>query len=82
MHIQLTDNMDFNRIKLYKLNEEHQQAIFRSGAHVHSRKLVVSFGYVPEGVENILTYHTFSNRNQLIARLNSIKDKIGPLKVN
>lgn len=77
MLVTLTDNEKLNRIKLYKLNEEHGQAIFRSGAHVSPRKLVVNFGYVPEGLEKTLTYKRFHNKNSLIAILNRIKSKIG-----
>jgi hypothetical protein len=57
--ITLTDNEKLNSIKLYKLNEEHGQSIYRSGANVNKGKIVISFGYVPQGVENILSYRTF-----------------------
>ncbi|MBZ2165211.1 hypothetical protein [Methanobacterium spitsbergense] len=77
MQINLTDNDRLNKVKLYKLNEEHQQAIFRSGAHVKPGKLVISFGYVPQGIEDILTYKTFNNKNQLNAYLNVNRDNIG-----
>lgn len=58
--ITLTDNKLLNELKLYKLNEEHEQAIFRSGAHVQNGKIVIVFGYVPEDVTNILEYSKFS----------------------
>ncbi len=58
--ITLTDNTLLNELKLYKLNEEHGQAIFRSGAHVQNGKIVISFGYVPEDITNLLKYNTFS----------------------
>lgn len=77
MQINLTDNENLNKVKLYKLNEEHEQAIFRSGAHIHPGKLVVNFGYVPMGVEEKLNYKKFSHDNVLIALLSRIKDKIG-----
>ena len=54
-----SDNEPLNEIKLYKLNEEHGQAIFRSSAHIQENKIVVVFGFVPFGVENILDYRTF-----------------------
>jgi len=58
--ITLTDNTLLNELKLYKLNEEHGQAIFRSGAHVQNGKIVIAFGYVPEDVTNLLQYNKFS----------------------
>lgn len=58
--ITLTDNVLLNELKLYKLDEEHGQAIFRSGAHVQNGKIVIAFGYVPEYVTNILEYNKFS----------------------
>lgn len=72
MQINLSDNEKLNHVKLYKLNEEHQQAIFRSGAHIKPGKLVVSFGYVPQGVEEILTYKTFNTKHQLLGLLSRI----------
>jgi hypothetical protein len=54
-----SDNKLLNEIKRYKLNEEHGQAIFRSGAHVKEKKIVIVFGFVPDGVENILDYRNF-----------------------
>ena len=64
MQINLSDNEKLNYVKSYKLNEEHQQAIFRSGAHIKPGKIVVSFGHVPEGVEEILTTkHLIQNIN-------------------
>ena len=57
--ITLSDNTLLNELKLYKLNEEHGQAIFRSGAHVQNGKIVIVFGYVPEDVTNILEYNKF-----------------------
>lgn len=77
MLVNLTDNEKLNRVKLYKLNEEHQQAIFRSGAHIQPGKLVVNFGYVPKGVEKVLKYGKFFTKNQLIGRLGRIKDYLG-----
>lgn len=58
--LNFTDNKKLNAVKLYKLNEEHEQAIFRSGALVDEGKIVIVFGYVPKGIENKLDYRTFS----------------------
>lgn len=77
MQVNLTDNENLNRVKLYKLNEEHQQAIFRSGANIHPGKLVVSFGYVPDGVDEILDYGKFATNQGLIGHLGRRKGKIG-----
>lgn len=59
MRMTFSDNEKLNLIKEYKLHEEHGQAIYRSGAHVKDRKIVIAFGFVPEGVENILSYSKF-----------------------
>lgn len=56
MQMNFSDNDELNLIKEYKLHEEHGQAIFRSGAHVKDGKIVISFGFVPKGVENLLNY--------------------------
>lgn len=61
LRINLSDNEKLNQVKLYKLYEEHQQAIFRSGANVYPGKMVVVFGYVPLGVEEVLDYRTFNS---------------------
>lgn len=68
----LSDNEDFNMIKLYKLNEEHEQAIFRSGANIKPDKIVINFALTPEGTEKKLKYREFKNNNQLIAHLSRI----------
>jgi len=68
----LTDNEDLNRVKLYKLKEEHGQAIFRSGAHVKPGKIVITFGFVPEGTEKVLKYKEFNNKEQLMGHLSRI----------
>ena len=77
IQINLSDNEGLNLVKLYKLNEEHQQAIFRSGAHINPGKLVVCFGFVPEGIEQDLTYRKFRNVNSLLAQFRHLKGKIG-----
>jgi hypothetical protein len=68
----LSDNENLNKVKLYKLKEEHGQAIFRSGAHVKSGKIVIAFGFVPEGIENVLKYRKFKNKEQLLGHLSRI----------
>jgi hypothetical protein len=65
MRIRYSDNEQLNKVKTYKLNEEHGQAIYRSGAHVHDDKIVICFGFVPQGVENTLTYSTFKSKRGL-----------------
>lgn len=74
-----SDNEPLNEIKLYKLNEEHGQAIFRSGAHVQKNKIVIVFGFVPFGVENILDYRTFYTaigaRTSISKHLKKVKNK-------
>jgi hypothetical protein len=75
MQINLSNNDKLNNVKIYKLNEEHQQAIFRSGAHIQPGKIVVSFGFVPEGIEKILTYKKFISKHQLLGLLSKIKTK-------
>lgn len=49
-----------NKVKLFKSNEEHEQTLFRSGALVKPDKLVISYGFVPRGVEKQLKYQTFN----------------------
>lgn len=61
IRVRLTDNEKLNQVKLYKLNEEHEQAIFRSGAHVEDGKIIIAFGYVPEGVEEKLDYRVINS---------------------
>ena len=46
--ITLSDNTLLNELKLYKLNEEHGQAIFRSGAHVQNGKIVLYSATYPK----------------------------------
>lgn len=58
--VRFSNDESSNEIKLYKLNEEHGQAIFRSGAHVQENKIVIVFGFVPSGIENTLDYRTFN----------------------
>ncbi|KYC44847.1 MAG: hypothetical protein APG12_01537 [Candidatus Methanofastidiosum methylothiophilum] len=65
VRINLSDNEKLNQVKLYKLKEEHQQAIFRSGANVYPGKMVVVFGYVPPGVEEVLDYRIFNSNRGL-----------------
>lgn len=72
----LTDNEDFNKVKLYKLKEEHGQAIFRSGAHVKPDKIVINFGFVPEGTEKVLKYKEFKNKEQLMGHLSRINMRL------
>jgi hypothetical protein len=48
--ITLSDNTLLNELKLYKLNEEHGQAIFRSGAHVQNGKNCNCIWLRPEDV--------------------------------
>ena len=59
MRITFSENEQLNKIKTYKLNEEHEQGIYRNGAHVHDDKIIISFGFVPQGVENTLRYSSF-----------------------
>lgn len=68
----LSDNENLNKVKLYKLKEEHGQAIFRSGAHVKAGKIVIAFGFVPEGIEKVLKYRQFKNKEQLLGLLSRI----------
>lgn len=70
--IYLSDNDAFNKVKLYKLNEEHEQAIYRSGAHIKPGKIVINFGFVPEGVEKTLTYKQFKSKEQLLGFLSRL----------
>lgn len=56
----------YRKTKMYKLHEEHLQAILRSGAHTKSGKAVVNFGYAPMDVKDIFTYKTFNSKRQLI----------------
>lgn len=68
-------NDKFKATRLYQLYDEHTQAIFRSGAHLSPNKTVISFGYVPPGVEKMLNYYQFTNTHQLIGKLTSIYKK-------
>lgn len=74
--IRFSDNKQLNQIMLYKLNEEQGQAIYRSGAHVNDGKIVISFGFVPEGVPNILKYSNFSTSRGLKISLSKRLKKI------
>ncbi|MGB9936313.1 MAG: hypothetical protein ACPK7O_01195 [Methanobacterium sp.] len=74
--ISLTDNEELNKLKLYKLNEEQGQAIFRSGAHVKKGKIVIIFGHVPKGIEKSLQYRNFKSKNQLLGFLSKYQSII------
>ncbi|MCE5213256.1 MAG: hypothetical protein LLF83_00860 [Methanobacterium sp.] len=69
-----SDHQKLHQVKLFKLKEEHEQAIFRSGAHVIPGKIVINFGFVPEGLEKKLNnYKIFKNKEQLQGYLSRIK---------
>lgn len=63
--LSLCDNEKLNRIKLSGLNEEHSQAIFRSGAHLFPGKIVICFGYEPEGIGDKINRKTFGANTRL-----------------
>ncbi len=75
MRLRYSDNEKLNQIKTYKLNEEHGQAIFRSGSHVQDKKIVIAFGLVPEGVEKTLTYSTIKSKKGLKIALTKLFKK-------
>ncbi len=52
--------------KLFLLYDEHLQAILRSGAHINDKKVVIVFGYVPDGTEKMFSYKKFDSTKQLI----------------
>lgn len=47
------DDEALNEVKEFKKDEEHEQALLRSGAHIGGGKLIFSFGYFPERVEDL-----------------------------
>ncbi len=55
----------FRDTRLYLLYDEHLQTILRSGAHIQDQKTVINFGYIPSGVETLLTYKSFTTYRQL-----------------
>lgn len=61
VRINFTDNEGFNEVIRYKLNEEQEQAIFRNGSHVEDGKIVIVFGYVPNGIEDKLDYRVIKS---------------------
>lgn len=71
--IHKSDHQKLHEVKLYKLKEEHEQAIFRSGAHVLPGKIVINFGFVPEGLEEKLNHKIFKNKEQLQGYFSQIK---------
>lgn len=50
------EDEDLNKVKEFKKDEEHEQALLRSGAHIEDGKIVFAFGYVPERVEELFDY--------------------------
>jgi hypothetical protein len=75
--INFTDYEKFNDVISYKLNEEHEQAIFRSGALIEDGKVVIVFGYVPKGIENKLDYRKFSSAQGVKVSISRMMQKMG-----